>query len=140
MDALHFFFCLSFYMSLQNSYICLSNQVTMVDMVLACTSAFIPFTLGRIILLRTGEFDSFAATSSVLLVGYGFIFSLALGATFAWLLHTTGGVFPRLARGFRALCRLPELAWDFCVYDLDKYVVDEPIVIGQRLEDVADGR
>ncbi|XP_040258621.1 uncharacterized protein [Aegilops tauschii subsp. strangulata] len=117
-----------------------SVAVTMVDMVLACTSAFIPFTLGRIILLRTGEFDSFAATSSVLLVGYGFIFSLALGATFAWLLHTTGGVFPRLARGFRALCRLPELAWDFCVYDLDKYVVDEPIVIGQRLEDVADGR
>ncbi|XP_044336139.1 uncharacterized protein [Triticum aestivum] len=96
-----------------------SVAVTMVDMVLACTSAFIPFTLGRIILLCTGEFDSFAATPSVLLVGYWFIFSLALGATFAWLLHTTGGVFPRLARGFRALCRLPELAWDFCVYDLD---------------------
>ncbi|XP_037418051.1 uncharacterized protein LOC119281692 isoform X2 [Triticum dicoccoides] len=31
-----------------------SVAVTMVDMVLACTSAFIPFTLGRIILFCTG--------------------------------------------------------------------------------------
>ncbi|KAE8789898.1 putative E3 ubiquitin ligase SUD1 [Hordeum vulgare] len=86
-------------------------HVKHVDIVLAFTSAFIPFTLGRIILLCTGEVDSFASTPSVLLVGYGFIFSL--GATFCGLLHTTGGVFPRLAKGFRTLCRLPELVWDF---------------------------
>ncbi|XP_037479728.1 E3 ubiquitin-protein ligase MARCHF6-like [Triticum dicoccoides] len=114
-----------------------SFLVALVDMVLACTLAFIPFTIGRIIRLCIGEVDSFASTPSILLIGYGFIFSL--GATFTGLLHNTGGVFQRFARGFRALSDLVEQLWDFYVLDLCNYVVDERIVIGQRLEDVADG-
>ncbi|KAE8773331.1 putative e3 ubiquitin ligase sud1 [Hordeum vulgare] len=63
-----------------------SLSVVRSDMALACIFAFVPFTLGRIILLCRGEVDSFASTSSILLAGYGFIFSL--GGTFA-ALHTS---------------------------------------------------
>ncbi|XBJ13062.1 hypothetical protein VPH35_017477 [Triticum aestivum] len=115
-----------------------SFLVASVDMVLACTLAFIPVTLGRMILLCIGEVDSFTSTPPILLIGYGFIFSL--GVTFTGVLHTTGGVFQRFDRGFRALSDFVEQFWDFYVLDLYNYVVDERIVIGQRLEDIADGR
>jgi E3 ubiquitin-protein ligase MARCH6 len=69
----------------------LLNQVLMVDMVLACTFGFLPFSLGRIILWcvscfnfgNVNEVDSYTSTASVLLLGYGFIFSV--GITFAGL-------------------------------------------------------
>ncbi|KAM3300679.1 hypothetical protein ACQJBY_041606 [Aegilops geniculata] len=115
-----------------------SFLVASVDMVLACTLAFISVTIGRIILLCIGEVDSFTTTPTILLIGYGFIFSL--DATSTGLLHTTGGFFSRFSRGFRPLSDFVGQFWDFYVLDLYNYVVDERIVIGQRLEDVADGR
>jgi E3 ubiquitin-protein ligase MARCH6 len=51
------------------------------DMALAFVFAFTPFTLGRIILLCIDEGDYYASTTSILLIGYGFIFSL--GTAFA---------------------------------------------------------
>ncbi|XP_047043908.1 probable E3 ubiquitin ligase SUD1 [Lolium rigidum] len=61
------------------------------DMALACVFGFLPFSLGRITLWCMScfnfgivdELDSYTSTASVLLIGYGFIFSA--GATFAGL-------------------------------------------------------
>lgn len=85
MDVLHFFSAFLFTFLHKILTVCLCNQVVRGDMAFACIFAFAPFTLGRLILLSRGEVDSFASTSSILLTGYGFIFSL--GATFA-ALHT----------------------------------------------------
>jgi E3 ubiquitin-protein ligase MARCH6 len=70
---------------------CLSNQVLTVDMVLAFIFGFLPFSLGRMILWcvscfnfgNVDEVDSYTSTASILLFGYGFIFSV--GVTFAGL-------------------------------------------------------
>ncbi len=73
---------------LKNSYNMLSYsyQVVLLDVMLACVFGFIPFSLGRIILFCTSCFSfgnmdrvhSYTSTSSILLVGYGFIFSLGV--------------------------------------------------------------
>ena len=63
----------------------------MVDMVLVCIFGFLPFSLGRVILWcvscfnfgNVDEADSYTSTASVLLLGYGFIFSV--GVPFAGL-------------------------------------------------------
>ncbi|CAM0880841.1 unnamed protein product [Alopecurus aequalis] len=68
-----------------------SLLVLVVDMVLACVFGFLPFSLGRMILWCVScfnfgivdEADSYTSTASVLLLGYGFIFSV--GVTFAGL-------------------------------------------------------
>ena len=64
----------------------LLNQVLIADMVLACIFGFLPFSLGRIILwfiscfsfVNVDEYDSYTSTASVLLIGYGFIFSVGV--------------------------------------------------------------
>jgi hypothetical protein len=66
-------FCLSLFKCLHKILTkCLSNQVVMGDMALAFLCAFVPFTLGRIILLCM-DVVCYASTSSILQVGYGFI-------------------------------------------------------------------
>uniref|UniRef100_A0ACD5TZR9 Uncharacterized protein n=1 Tax=Avena sativa TaxID=4498 RepID=A0ACD5TZR9_AVESA len=70
---------------------CLSNQVLIVDMALAFTFGFLPFSLGRIISWciscfhfgNADELDSYTSTTSVLLIGYRFFFST--GVAFAGL-------------------------------------------------------
>ncbi|XP_051224322.1 probable E3 ubiquitin ligase SUD1 [Lolium perenne] len=68
-----------------------SSLVLTVDMVLAFIFGFLPFSLGRMILWcvscfnfgNVDEVDSYTSTASILLFGYGFIFSV--GVTFAGL-------------------------------------------------------
>jgi E3 ubiquitin-protein ligase MARCH6 len=77
----------------KNLTVYLSNQVVIVDMVVACILGFLPFSLGRIILWWSSYFDLsnvegvefYTSTISTLLVGYGFIFNV--GVCFAGL-HT----------------------------------------------------
>uniref|UniRef100_A0ACD5T6N5 Uncharacterized protein n=1 Tax=Avena sativa TaxID=4498 RepID=A0ACD5T6N5_AVESA len=68
-----------------------SLWVLIVDMLLACVFGFLPFSLGRIMLWWmscfsfniVAELDCCTSTASVLLIGYGFIFSA--GVTFSGL-------------------------------------------------------
>lgn len=79
-----------------------SLMVVIGDVVLACIFGFLPFSLGRIILCCTSCFNfgnvdkvhSYTSTASILLIGYGFIFSL--GVLFTGL-HT----FLQYSRGER---------------------------------------
>uniref|UniRef100_A0ACD5TZG2 Uncharacterized protein n=1 Tax=Avena sativa TaxID=4498 RepID=A0ACD5TZG2_AVESA len=71
-----------------------SLWVVMADMALAFILAFVPFTLGRIILLCIPQVDYYASTSSILLIGYGLMFSL--GTTFAGMY-----TFHQYVRGYR---------------------------------------
>lgn len=79
-------FCLFFVLLQKILTICSSNQVLIVDMVLACIFGFLPFSLGRIIVWcvscfnfgNVDEVDSYTSTASVLLFGYGFIFSVGV--------------------------------------------------------------
>uniref|UniRef100_A0ACD5T6N8 Uncharacterized protein n=1 Tax=Avena sativa TaxID=4498 RepID=A0ACD5T6N8_AVESA len=58
-----------------------SLWVVMGDMALAFILAFVPFTLGRIILLCIPQVGYYASTSYILLIGYGLM--LSLGTAFA---------------------------------------------------------
>uniref|UniRef100_A0A0E0APR4 RING-CH-type domain-containing protein n=1 Tax=Oryza glumipatula TaxID=40148 RepID=A0A0E0APR4_9ORYZ len=79
-----------------------SLMVVLLDVMLACVFGFIPFSLGRIILFCTSCFSfgnmdrvhSYTSTSSILLVGYGFIFSLGV-------LFTGFHTFDQYSRGER---------------------------------------
>jgi E3 ubiquitin-protein ligase MARCH6 len=66
--------------------ICLSNQVVICDLGLACILGFLPFSLGRIILwciscsdfCNGNEVNSYTSRVSILLTGYGFIISAGI--------------------------------------------------------------
>ncbi|VAI76988.1 unnamed protein product [Triticum turgidum subsp. durum] len=81
-----------------------SLMVVIVDIGIAFMFGFVPFTLGRIILWcvscfnfgNVDDVNSYASTAYILLIGYGFIFSL--GVTFGGM-HT----FHQYSRGERLL-------------------------------------
>lgn len=62
---------------------CLSNQVLIADMAIACIFGFLPFSLGRINLwcmspfniANVDEANLYISTASTILVGYAFLFS-----------------------------------------------------------------